>query len=118
MHVLGRIPVQTDHRMALAVVRIKGTYRMALMGAQPRPAQTQHQHVTAEQWQHLREEHDQWAHRYEPNPVLPLQAWSEATMEILVRAVGPPACTRALVEARDWGELMARKRRWQARAGF
>ena len=40
-------------------------------------------------------------------------------MEILVRAVGPPACcTGARVEAQEWGELMARKRRWQARAGF
>ena len=33
-------------------------------------------------------------------------------MEILVRAVGPQACrTGAQVEAHEWGELMARKRR-------
>ena len=87
-------------------------------GAQPRPAQTRHKHVTAEQWQQFCEELDRWAQRYEPDPVLPVQAWSEATMEMLVRAVGPQACrTGAQVEAQEWGELMARKRRWQARAG-
>ena len=51
--------------------------------------------------------------------MLPVQAWSEATMEILVRAVGPPACrTGVRVEAQEWGVLMAHKRQWQARAGF
>ena len=35
------------------------------------------------------EEHDRWAHWYELDPMLPVQAWSEATMEILVIAVGP-----------------------------
>ena len=54
---------------------------MAPMGAQPRPAQTRHQIVTAEQWQQFREEHARRAHRYEPDPVLPVQAWSGATME-------------------------------------
>ena len=40
-------------------------------------------------------------------------------MEIPVRAVGPPAfSTGAHVEAQEWGVLMARKRRWQARAGY
>ena len=44
---------------------------------------------------------------------MPVKAWSEATMEILVRAVGPHAfSTRARVEAQEWGALMARKRRW------
>ena len=38
VQVLGRIPVRTDHRMVVAEVQIKGTYRMAPMGAQPRPA--------------------------------------------------------------------------------
>ena len=33
VQVLGRIPVRTDHRMVLAEVQIKGTYRMAPMGA-------------------------------------------------------------------------------------
>ena len=39
---LGRIPVRTDHRMVLAGVQIKGTYRMAPTGAEPRPAQMRH----------------------------------------------------------------------------
>ena len=89
------------------------------MGAQPCPVQTRHQTVTPEQWQQFREEHDRWAHKYEPSPVLPVQAWSEANMEILVQAVGPPAfSTVARVQAQDWGALMARKRSWQARAGY
>ena len=97
VQVLGRIPVRTHHRMVPADVQIKGTYRVAPMGAQPRLAKTRRQNVTAEQWPYFREEHDPWAHRYEPDAVLPVQAWSEATMETLVRAVGPPACrTRVL----------------------
>ena len=40
-------------------------------------------------------------------------------MEMLVRAVGAPAHQMgARVEAREWGALMARKRRWLARARF
>ena len=119
VQVLGRIPMRRDHRMVLAEVHIKGTYRMAPMGAEQCPAQTRHRNVTAEHWQQFRQEHDRWAHRYEPEPVLPVQAWSEATMGLLVRAVGPPACRIGVrVEAQEWGMLMARKRRWQARAGF
>ena len=76
----------------------------------PTLAQTRRQNVTAEQWQHFREEHGPWAHRYEPDAVLPLEAWSEAIMEILVRAVGPPACrTRVRVEAQEWGMLIVHK---------
>ena len=90
--VLRPIPVRTDHRMVLAEVQINGTYRMALMGAQPRPDKIRHQKVTAEQWQEFREEHDRWAHRYDPNPMLPVQALSKATMEIPVRVVVPSAC--------------------------
>ena len=48
VHVLGRIPVRTDHRMVRAEVQIKGTYRMASMGPQPRPAQARHQNATVE----------------------------------------------------------------------
>ena len=33
VQVLGRIPVRTDHCMVLAEVQIKGTYRMAPLGA-------------------------------------------------------------------------------------
>ena len=88
-------------------------------GAQPRLAQTRHQTVTPEQWQQDCEEHDQVAHRCGPDLGLPVQAWSESAMEILVRAVGPPAfSTGARVEAQEWGALMACKRRWQARAGY
>ena len=40
-------------------------------------------------------------------------------MDILVRAVGPPACrTGSRVEAQEGGVLMVRERRWQVRAGF
>ena len=42
VQVLGRILVQTDHCMVLAELHIKGTYRMAVMGAQLRPAQPRH----------------------------------------------------------------------------
>ena len=72
VQVLGRIPVRTDHRIVVAEVQIKGTHRMAPMGAQPRPARTRHQHVTAEQWQRFRKEHNRWAQRYAPHPVLPV----------------------------------------------
>ena len=86
---------------------------MAQMGAQPRTARTQHQNITAEQWQYFREQHDHGAHLYEPDPVLPVQAWSEGTMEILLMAVGPPTCrTGARLEAQEWGVPMAGKRRW------
>ena len=46
MQVLGCIPVRTDHRMVPAEIQIHGTYRVAPMGAQPRPAQTRHQTIT------------------------------------------------------------------------
>ena len=40
-------------------------------------------------------------------------------MVILVQAVGPTAFSQgARLEAREWSALMARKRRWRARAGF
>ena len=69
--------------MVLAELQIRGTYRVAQMGPQLHPAHMKHQALALEQWQQLREEHDQWAHWYEPNPYLPVRAWSEATMEIL-----------------------------------
>ena len=51
VQVLGSIPVRRDHRMVVAEVRLKGTYRMAPMRHQPRPAQTRHPNVTTGQWQ-------------------------------------------------------------------
>ena len=119
VQVLGHIPVRTDHRMVVADIRVPGTFREAPLGAQPRPAQTRHQQIAPEQWQKFRTEHDQWAQRWEPDPILPRQQWMEATMEMLVRAVGAPAHEMgARVEAHEWGALMARKRRWLARARF
>ena len=51
--------------------------------------------------------------------MLPVQAWSQATMGILMRAVGPQAFRTGLrVEAQEWEDLMACKLRWQARAWF
>ena len=119
VQVLGHIPVRTDHRMVVAEIRVPGAFREAPLGAQPRPAQTRHQQIAPEQWQQFRTEHDQWAQHWEPDPILPVQQWMEATMEMLVRAVGPPAHQMgARVEAQEWGALMARKRRWLARARF
>ena len=64
---------------------------MAPIGAQPPLAQTRRQTVTPEQWQQFREWLDPWAQPYDSDAVLLADAWPEATMEILVRAVGPPA---------------------------
>ena len=67
----------------------------------------------------VRPEETRWAHQYEPDSVLLVQTWSDAAMEILLWAEGPPACcTRVRVEAQEWGMRMAHKRRWQAWAGF
>ena len=119
VQVLGHIPVRTDHRMVVADIRLPGAFREAPPGVQPHPALTRHQQVTLEQWQRFREEHDHWAQCWSPDPHLPVQRWSEETMEMLVRAVGPPAHQMgARVEAQEWGALMARKRRWLARARF
>ena len=84
VQVLRRMPVWTDHRMVLAEVQIKGTYRM---GAQIRPAQTRHQNVMVGQWQQLRGEHDRWAHRYEPDPVLPVQHMSQIALLLMSKSL-------------------------------
>ena len=107
VQVLGHIPVRTDHRMVVADIRVPGTFREAPLGVQPRPALTRHQQITPEQWQQFRAEHDKWAQHWTPDPILP------------VRAVGALAHQMgARVEAQEWGALMARKRRWLARARF
>ena len=89
VQVLGHIPVRTDHQMVVADIRVPGAFREALLGVQPRQALTRHQQVTPEQWQRFREEHDQWAQCWSPDPHLPVQQWSDDGAEATMAGEGP-----------------------------
>ena len=82
VQVLRHIPVRTDHRMVPAEVQIKGTYRAAPMGAQLHPARRDTR-MSPQSTGNSSGKSMTGGH---------IKAWSQATMVILVRAVGPPAC--------------------------